>query len=321
MKILVTGAAGFIGSHLSERLVGNGHRVLGLDNFDPFYPRGLKEANLLNLDAHEKFDLVEMDILDTERLWDVIEDFGPDTVVHLAALAGVQPSLAAPERYARVNVTGTLNILQGLVRSGCGKLVFASSSSVYGARSRVPFDEADPCDRPVSPYAATKRCGELLCYTFHHLHSMDITCLRFFTVYGPRQRPEMAIAKFTRLVSAGEPVTLYGDGRASRDYTYVGDIIAGTAAAVERDLPGFRVYNLGNSRPVALSQLVDLIERAVGKPARRVFEPDRPGDVPTTCARVDRAAQDLDFRPEFPLEEGITRYVEWFRSSRRPEQD
>lgn len=314
MKILVTGAAGFIGSHLTERLVRDGHQVVGLDNFDPFYDRKLKEANLRQVGESGAFRLSEMDICESGPLWDLMADFKADVTVHLAALAGVHPSLAAPHRFQKVNVEGTLNILEGLRRTGCARLVFASSSSVYGARSQVPFDEADPCDRPVSPYAATKRCGELICYTYHHLYSIATTCLRFFTVYGPRQRPEMAIAKFTRLVDSDQTVTLYGDGSAGRDYTYVDDIVDGTVAVVERALPGYRIYNLGNSRPVSLVQLLETIERAVGKTANKVFEPDRPGDVPITCARVDRAAEDLDYAPRVPLEDGVARYVEWLRT-------
>jgi UDP-glucuronate 4-epimerase len=300
--------------------VRDGHEVAGLDNFDPFYDRKTKESNLREVNESDAFRFAEMEICDSGPLWDLMAEFKADVTVHLAALAGVQPSLAAPHRFQKVNVEGTLNILEGCRKAGCSRLVFASSSSVYGARSRVPFDETDPVDCPVSPYAATKRCGELICYTYHHLYSIATTCLRFFTVYGPRQRPEMAIAKFTRLVDSGQTVTLYGDGSSGRDYTYVDDVIDGTVAAVERTLSGYRIYNLGNSKPVSLVQLLETIERAVGKTANRVYESDRPGDVPITCARIDRAAEDLDYAPKVPLKEGVARYIEWLRtgSSRAP---
>jgi UDP-glucuronate 4-epimerase len=314
MKVLVTGAAGFIGSHLCERLLEKGHRVVGLDNFDPFYRRSFKEDNLAAARKNPDFEFHETDILDCHNLWEIMEDCGPegpDVVVHLAALAGVRPSLIHPERYQKVNVEGTLNVLKEMRRAACQKLVFASSSSVYGARSEVPFHEADPCGHPISPYAATKRAGELLCYTYSHLYNIEATCLRFFTVFGPRQRPEMAVAKFTKAVAQDRPITLFGDGSSERDYTYIDDIIDGTMAAVENDLPGFRIYNLGGSRTRTLLGLVQAIEDALGKKAKKELENDQPGDVPITYANVERAEADLGYSPKTTLEEGLARYVEW----------
>ena len=314
MKVLVTGAAGFIGSHLCERLLEKGHRVVGLDNFDPFYRRSFKEDNLAAARENPGFELHETDILDCHTLWEIMEGCGPegpDVVVHLAALAGVRPSLIHPERYQKVNVEGTLNVLKEMRRAACQKLVFASSSSVYGARSEVPFHEEDPCGHPISPYAATKRAGELLCYTYSHLYNIEATCLRFFTVFGPRQRPEMAVAKFTRAVARDRPITLFGDGSSERDYTYIDDIIDGTMAAVENDLPGFRIYNLGGSRTRTLLGLVQAIEDALGKKAKKELENDQPGDVPITYADVERAGAELGYSPKITLEEGLARYVEW----------
>jgi UDP-glucuronate 4-epimerase len=323
MKVFITGAAGFIGSHLCERLLSKGHFVVGVDNFDPFYDRRFKEDNLRKARANPSFTFHETDILDCNALWQLMEDCGPegpDVVVHLAALAGVRPSLNHPERYQRVNVEGTLNVLKEMRRAACQKLVFASSSSVYGAQSTVPFDERDPCAHPISPYAATKRAGELLCYTFSHLYNMDTTCLRYFTVFGPRQRPEMAIAKFTQAVARQQPITLFGDGSSARDYTFIDDIIDGTMAAIENDLPGFRIYNLGGSRTATLLELVETIEKAVGKKAKKIFERDQPGDVPITYANVKRAGAELGYAPTIQLDEGVARYVEWAAAKGRLSQ-
>jgi len=318
MRILVTGAAGFIGSHLCERLLKSDHQVMGIDNFDSFYKREIKEANLEDVKRAGDFEFKEMDILDKDGVDELWRARGPfDVVVHLAALAGVRPSLEAPMRYAKVNVEGTMVILEHLRKHPDTRLVFASSSSVYGARSEVPFDEADPCNHPVSPYASTKRSGELLAWTYHHLYGIDAVCLRFFTVYGPRQRPEMAIAKFVRMVAEGEPITLFGDGSSARDYTFVEDIIDGTQAAVEQDLSGYGIYNLGGSGTISLMELVGSIEKAVGRPAKKNFDTNQPGDVPITCARVDRAARDLGYKPKVKLEEGLRRYVSWAAKMKR----
>jgi UDP-glucuronate 4-epimerase len=316
MRILLTGAAGFIGSHLAERLLAGGHEVTGLDNFDPFYDPAIKDRNLTALAARPGFRLVRGDICD-ERLVDELVGGGTTLVVHLAALAGVRPSLAQPDRYVRVNLGGTANLLEACRRHGVRRFVFASSSSVYGAHSPVPFRESDPAVRPASPYAATKRAGELLCSTFADLYGIATTALRFFTVYGPRQRPEMAIHKFTRLIDEGRPVPFFGDGSSARDYTFIDDIIDGAAAAVERALPGHTVYNLGGSQTTSLARLVELIGAALGRAPRLERLPDQPGDVPITSADVTLAGRVLGYAPKVPIEEGITRFVRWFREQPR----
>ncbi len=316
MRVLLTGAAGFIGSHLAERLLADGHEVTGFDSFDSFlYDAATKERNVAPLTGRPGFRLVRADLLDARLLRELCR--GKDLVVHLAALAGVRPSIADPPRYARTNVEGTLNLFEACRSAGVHRVVFASSSSVYGARdaTAVPFREADPCISPASPYAATKRAGELLASTYRDLFGLGITSLRFFTVYGPRQRPEMAIHKFTRALAAGQPVTLFGDGTTARDYTFIDDIIDGTAAACARVAPGeLAVYNLGGSRTTTLSRLVELIAGALGVTPRIDWQPEQPGDVPITFADVSRAARELGYAPKVPIEAGITRFVDWFRA-------
>lgn len=315
MRVLVTGAAGFIGSSVSEALLARGDEVVGLDNFDPFYDRSIKEQNIAELGASPRFVFEEGDILD-EDLLDRVLARGVDRVVHLAALAGVRPSIATPRRYARVNVEGTTSILEACRRHGPARLVVASSSSVYGARSKVPFSEEDPCDQPVSPYAASKKATELLCATYHHLYGMGTSCLRYFTVYGPRQRPEMAIHKFVRLASEGRPIPVFGEGDSGRDYTFIADIVRGTLAALDRDAPDFRVYNLGGSRPVLLRDLVRAIGEALGREVSVEQLPWQEGDVPITCADLRRAEAELGYAPQVPLTEGLARFVEWFQRRR-----
>jgi UDP-glucuronate 4-epimerase len=320
MRILLTGAAGFIGSHLAERLCGRGDRVTGFDNFDPFYAREVKERNLAGLQARKEFTLVEGDLTDPHDVDDAFAVAGPvDTVVHLAALAGVRPSLANPGRYWNVNVTGTLHLLHACRDRGVRRVVFASSSSVYGVDSEVPFSESDPCGRPMSPYAASKRAGELMAFTHHHLHGAAVTCLRFFTVYGPRQRPDLAIHKFTRAIATGQPIELYGDGTTSRDYTWIDDILDGLVAAIDRqsrdgDAP-YRVYNLGGSRPTSLKELVDRIAAALGKPPVLEWRPEQPGEMRHTLADVGLAAAELGYSPKMSIEDGIAHFVEWWRSA------
>lgn len=316
MRILVTGAAGFIGSHLTDRLLATGHQVLGLDNFNDFYDPSVKARNLEGALPHPGFELVRGDILDDDLLADVFRRFRPDRVVHLAAWAGVRPSIARPGLYQKVNVEGTMNLLERCRRDGIDRFVFASSSSVYGDRDAVPFREDEGADRPISPYAATKRAGELLCYTYHHLFGIHAHCLRFFTVYGPRQRPEMAIHKFTRLIDRGEPVPIFGDGTSSRDYTYVDDVIDGVMASIER-VEGYRIYNLGEEKTIELCRLVDVIARALGREARLDFRPAQPGDVRTTFADVSRARAELGYAPRVGIEEGVRRFVEWYRKTIR----
>lgn len=312
--ILVTGAAGFIGSHTCERLVADGRRVVGVDNFCDFYPRDFKRRNLERLMTLDRFEFVEADIRDTRAMDLVFSRSRPRAVLHFAALVGVRPSLDAAPAYCAVNVEGTANVLDASRRHGVSRFVFASSSSVYGDNAKVPFHEDDPVDHPVSPYAATKRAGELLCRTCSHLYGLSVVCLRFFTVFGPRQRPDLAIAKFLRLTFRGEEIPVFGDGETSRDYTYIDDIVDGVVVALRRDDP-FRIYNLGGNRPVRLLDLVAVIERVTGRTARIRRMPRQPGDVARTYADIERARKELGFAPKVGLEEGIARQWAWFLSA------
>jgi UDP-glucuronate 4-epimerase len=316
MVIFVTGAAGFIGSHLSERLCARGDDVIGYDNFDAFYPRADKERNLTKLRSDPKFTFVEGDIRDAEALERVFAERHPEVVVHLAALAGVRPSLDNPSRYADVNVTGTQRVFDASRAHGVARFVFGSSSSVYGSDSEPPFKESDPCLTPLSPYAATKRANELMLYTAHHLYAVDITCLRFFTVFGPRQRPDLAIHKFARLMAGAKPIPMFGDGSTSRDYTYVDDIIDGVVAAIDkpRTVPGFRVYNLGGSRTTTLKQLIDLVAKSIGMKPLIENMPEQPGDMKRTLADVELSGKELGYAPKVSMEEGMRRFAEWWRS-------
>jgi UDP-glucuronate 4-epimerase len=310
MRLLVTGIAGFIGSHLSERLLSRGHEVTGLDNFDPFYDRRVKEANLASLGPTR---VMEGDILDAALLDRILSSARFDAVVHLAALAGVGPSVRAPARYQRVNVEGTATVVEAMARHGVTRMVFASSSSVYGGNTKVPFDEEDRVDDPVSPYAASKRAAELVLRAARHTSGIDVALLRYFTVYGPRQRPDMAIHAFCRAIDRGEPVLLRGSGT-SRDYTYVDDIITGTVAAVERVTPGYRIYNLGGCHGTPLEDLVQHIGAALGKTPRIERVAEMRGDVQHTLASVDRAQAELGYDPRVGIEEGVRRFVAWYRA-------
>jgi UDP-glucuronate 4-epimerase len=330
MKVIITGAAGFIGSHLCERLLALDSHVVGLDSFDSFYDPAIKRRNLETALRSPRFRLVEGDIRDpaaVDRIARAAADLqralpgggrrrrkGPllDAVIHLAARAGVRPSVEDPVLYSDVNLVGTTRMLEAARSLEIPRFIFASSSSVYGDREGAPFREDDNVDFPISPYAATKKAGEVLCHAHHHLHGFAVTCLRFFTVYGPRQRPEMAIHKFTRAVLRGEALTLFGDGSARRDFTYIDDIVDGTIRALER-ADGYHIYNLGNSRTVEVSRLISLIEKACGTSARIDREPGKPGDVRLTCADITRAGSDLGYNPCVPIEEGIERFVEWYR--------
>ncbi|MBA3538759.1 MAG: NAD-dependent epimerase/dehydratase family protein [Deltaproteobacteria bacterium] len=318
MHVLVTGAAGFIGSNVSEALVAQGHRVTGVDSFDAYlYPAEIKRANAAEL-TRAGVTMVEADICDRAAMERVIDD-SVDVVCHLAALAGVRPSLQEPLRYLRTNIEGTGVIIERMRALGCKRLVFASSSSVYGAkagdvREVVAFREDDPCLTPASPYAATKRMNELQLSAYSDLFGLGVFALRFFTVYGPRQRPEMAIAKFTDAIAKGQPITLYGDGSSRRDYTFITDIVAGVLAAIARIEPGrFEIFNLGGTQTISLRELVTLVEQTVGRPATINWQPDQPGDVPVTFANVDRARAALDYRPTTPPAVGIARYWEWLQ--------
>lgn len=308
-RILVTGGAGFIGSHTTERLLARGDDVVVLDNFNDAYDPAIKRANAAALSGAR---IVTGDIRDRELVRKLFAEGRFDAVVHLAAMAGVRPSLLDPLHYEDVNMRGTMTLLEeARARRGL-RFVFASSSSVYGARDKVPFSEADDIPHPVSPYAATKRAGELMCYTYHHLFGVPIACLRFFTVYGPRQRPEMAIAKFTRSILDGEPIPFFGDGSTRRDYTYVDDIVDGVVAALDH-CSGYEIYNLGESATTSLSELVDALAKAIGKPAILDRQPNQPGDVPLTCADVSKARARLGYEPRTPVAVGLARYVAWYR--------
>lgn len=312
--ILVTGGAGFIGSHLVDRLLAEGERVIVLDDFNDFYDPALKRENVRPHLADPAYTLVEGDIRDKLLVDDLFAEHGIQRVVHLAARAGVRPSLSAPYLYESTNVTGTLNILEACRVHGVSKLVFGSSSSVYGVNERVPFAEADPIARPISPYAATKAAGELYCHSYSHLYDLPIVCLRFFTVYGPRQRPDLAINKFARLIAAGQPIPVFGDGATERDYTYVADTVAGIRAALDYDQSRFEIFNMGNSRTVSLSRLITVIEQALGQPALIDRQPMQPGDVPRTFADMAKARRLLGYAPNTPIEDGIARFVAWFQA-------
>ncbi len=311
MKILLTGAAGFIGSHTATSLLHRGDEVVGLDNFNSFYDPAIKRRNAAALSSLPGFSLVEGDLCDEATLADLFARHRFDAVIHLAAWAGVRPSIERPGIYVDVNVRGTTNLLERCRRGAVGRFVFASSSSVYGGRDTVPFRETDPVDRPISPYAATKKAGEVLCYTYHHLHGLNVSALRFFTVYGPRQRPEMAIHKFATMMARGESIPVYGDGGSARDYTYVDDIVQGVVASLDR-CEGYEIYNLGESRTTRLDDLVEKLAKALGYEARVRREPEQPGDVPITFADVTKARERLGYAPHTLIDEGLARFAEWF---------
>jgi UDP-glucuronate 4-epimerase len=313
VNLLITGGAGFIGSHVVDRRLARGDRVVVIDDFNDFYDPKLKRRNAAGHQGNANYRLVEADIRDRQTLFRVFEEERFDAVVHLAARAGVRPSLAQPVLYEEVNCVATLHLLDAAIAHGKPRFVFASSSSVYGINAKLPFSEDDPIARPISPYATTKRAGELHVFTAHHIHGIEAVCLRFFTVYGPRQRPEMAISRFIRSIERGEAIPFFGDGQSRRDYTYIDDIADGVEEALKGP-PGFDIVNLGGSRPVTLSALVAEIEKATGKKARLDRQPDQPGDVPVTYAAVEKAERLLGFKARIPLEEGIRRSVEWHRS-------
>jgi len=313
MRYLVTGAAGFIGSHTSETLLARGDAVVGLDNFNTFYDPAIKRRNAQSLGRHSAFAMVEGDLLDPGSL-DRAFARGPfDGIVHLAAWAGVRPSIDRPDIYVDANVRGTVDLLERTRRAGVGRFVFASSSSVYGGRDRVPFRETDPVDHPISPYAATKKAGEVLCYTYHHLYGLPVSALRFFTVYGPRQRPEMAIHKFATAMLRGEPVTLFGDGSTARDYTFIDDIVQGVVASLDR-CEGYEIYNLGEAQTVRLDALVQKLGVALGVEPKIRWAPEQPGDVPITSADITKARERLGYRPHTLIDEGLARFAAWLRA-------
>jgi UDP-glucuronate 4-epimerase len=328
MNILVTGGAGFIGSHLCERLLVLGHDLTVVDNFNNFYDPAVKRCNYDNMvETARRLDrtlnLCEGDIRDFPFLERVFLDASPAAVIHLAAMAGVRPSIERPRLYAEVNLDGTLNLLEASRVAGIRRFLFASSSSVYGNSPKVPFAESDPVDTPISPYAATKKGGELLCHTWHHLYGITIACLRFFTVYGPRQRPDLAIHKFARILDSGQTLPIYGDGTSSRDYTYIDDIVDGVVRALEwtgGSDPKYDIFNLGESRPVELRRLVEVLEQTMGVTAQREQLPMQAGDVERTCADLIKSSAILGYRPTTEIETGIARFVSWFREQHAPDK-
>ncbi len=317
MVILVTGGAGFIGSHLCGRLMSEGHQVVCLDNFNDFYNPGIKRRNIQEAMGEAQFELIEGDIRDTQLITRIFRDQTFDVIVHLAARAGVRSSIDFPKLYEEVNVQGTINLLESCREFGVNRFVFASSSSVYGGNRKVPFSEEDRVETPISPYGVTKRAGELFCYSYHRLFDINITCLRYFTVYGPRQRPEMAIHKFTRLIDGSEKVPMYGDGQSMRDYTYIDDIIDGTLGAISRN-KGYEIYNLGESCTIRLVDLIRMLEEALGKTAIIEGLPEQRGDMPITYANIEKARRKLGYTPRVSMDEGIGRFVEWYRQNPFP---
>ncbi len=320
-SILVTGGAGFIGSHLVDRLLSEGEwQVFVIDNFNNFYDPAMKRANVSSHQKNPDYHLFEADIRDKATLKRIFDENTFAYIVHLAARAGVRPSLEQPLLYAETNINGTMNLLELAREYGIKQLVFGSSSSVYGINAKIPFSEDDPIRQPISPYAATKAAGELLCHTYTHLYGIRSVCLRFFTVYGPRQRPDLAIHKFARLMSEGKRIPVFGDGTTRRDYTFINDIIAGVRAAIDYDGSDYEVLNLGESRTVELRELISLLERELGATAKIDRQPLQPGDVPQTFADITKARQLLGYNPETQIEEGIHRFVDWFQENKKSDK-
>jgi UDP-glucuronate 4-epimerase len=315
MRILITGGAGFIAYHLASALLKARAEVSLLDNFNDFYDPDIKRQNVRDLQSAGRAPVHTVDILDRDKLRTIFDETRPDAVVHLAAWAGVRPSLKQPGLYSAVNITGTVNLLELAKEFSTPCFIFGSSSSVYGGSARVPFAEDDPVDKPVSPYAATKRAGELICHTYSHNFSMHVTCLRFFTVYGPRQRPEMAIHKFAQLMFEGKKIPIFGTGDSRRDYTYVEDIVAGVLAAIEVN-PRFEIINLGESQTITLMDVVEQLEQALDRKALLSFLPVQPGDMDITYADITRARKLLGYNPKTPFKEGIRLFADWFLASR-----
>jgi UDP-glucuronate 4-epimerase len=314
MNILITGGAGFIGSHLSERLIRLGHAVSIIDDLNDYYAPELKRRNLASIREAGRYVFHHADIRDAGRVLEIVQQEQPEVIVHLAARAGVRPSLEQPLLYEEVNLRGTLTLLEAARAAGVRKFIFASSSSIYGIANQVPFREDDHAVMPISPYAATKIGGEKLCYTYSHLYNLSVVCLRFFTVYGPRQRPDLAIRKFTEMISRGQPIPVYGDGSAGRDYTFVADTVSGIVASIEYPC-SFDIFNLGNSHPIALNRMISTIEEALGKKANVHRLPDQPGDVPITYADISKAQRLLGYRPATTFEEGVRAFVAWYRQT------
>ncbi len=316
MRTLVTGGAGFIGSHLVEKLLHDGHEVSILDDFNDFYDPQIKRANIAAVADHT--EVHQLDLRDADAVRRLLQSAKFDSVAHLAARAGVRPSIAAPQLYYETNVAGTLNLLEAARTTGVERFIFASSSSVYGVSKVVPFSEDLHLTQTISPYAATKIAGEFLCSTFSHLYKMPIVALRFFTVYGARQRPDLAIHQFTRRIEAGQPIDQFGDGSTRRDYTYIDDIIQGITAAFGYDGALYDVFNLGENQTIELRELIAALEQALGRKATINQLPEQPGDVPLTCADISKARKLLGYNPQTPLAAGLPKFVDWFRATQRP---
>lgn len=314
-SVIVTGCAGFIGSHVCEKLLANGFHVVGIDNFDAFYPRPVKEQNLAAFSGHPNFIFYELDIC--EGL-EAVKETGISAVIHLAAKAGVRPSIEDPAGYIRTNITGTQKVHAFMLQRNISKLVFASSSSVYGNNKKIPFSETDNVDNPISPYAFTKKAGELMNYTFHHLYKADVVNLRFFTVYGPRQRPDLAIRKFVSRIDKGEPVVMFGDGSTARDYTFIADTVSGIYRALlfcMNNTGLFTTLNLGNHKPVTLLELVEAIYSVMGREKNIELQPMQPGDVDITYADISKATEILQYNPATDIHTGLKKFVDWYRES------
>jgi UDP-glucuronate 4-epimerase len=317
MNFLVTGGAGFIGSHVCEQLLRDGHSVWAFDDLNDFYDPNLKRANLREIQSLAlPFEFIYGDLTDTAAVSELFSSVKFDQVIHLAARAGVRPSIAQPALYQRVNVEGTVNILEAARQTGVKKIIMASSSSVYGVNAKSPFAESDPIFSAVSPYAASKLASEALGHVYHNLYKMDVAMLRFFTVYGPRQRPDLAIHKFTRMIEAGQPIPVFGDGSTARDHTHITDILAGVMACTKQEF-GFEIFNLGESQTVKLSELIALIESALGKRAIIDRQPLQPGDVPLTYADISKAQARLGYQPRVKVEKGMPLFIDWFRKNRQ----
>jgi UDP-glucuronate 4-epimerase len=314
-NILVTGGAGFIGSHLVDKLLAEGNwNVTVVDDLNDFYSPAIKRSNIAGHLLDDRYKFVECDIRDMDALKTVFDEGGFDDIVHLAARAGVRPSISEPLLYVETNINGTTNLLELAKQFGVPRFIFGSSSSVYGINAKVPFAEDDPVYQPISPYAATKAAGELLCHTYSHLYDIQTVCLRFFTVYGARQRPDLAIHKFTRLITQGTPIPVFGDGSTRRDYTYIDDIIQGVRAAIDHDGAKHEIFNLGESETTELRRLIHLIENAVGVKAIIDRQPMQPGDVPVTYADTSKARKILGYNPRTKIDDGIPKFVEWYTS-------
>ncbi len=313
MNVLITGGAGFIGSHVADKLLETGDKVFCVDNFNDYYDSDAKKKNIKAALENRNYKLFREDILNFNALDKIFQQSKPDKIIHLAARVGVRLSIKEPLLYADVNIKGTMHVLELARKHGIKSIVFASSSSVYGANKKIPFSEDDRTDRPISPYGATKKAGELMCHSYHSLYGMSIACLRFFTVYGERGRPDMAPLKFTKLISEGKEIEMYGNGRTKRDYTYVGDIVQGVVAALDREL-GFEIINLGNSNAVELNQLISVIEKETGKKARIKQMPMQQGDIENTYADISKAKRLLGFAPKTKIEAGIRKLVNWYNA-------